>query len=42
VCASDIAVMKLTSNGCRQYLDSSEKAHLQWRLEEEFRAFEKQ
>lgn len=42
VCASDIAVMKLTSNGCRQYLDSSEKAHLQWQLEEEFRAFEKQ
>ena len=42
MCASDIAVMKLTSNGCRQYLDSSEKAKLQWHLEEEFREFEKQ
>jgi adenosine deaminase len=41
-CSQDIAVMKLTSNGCRQYLNSSEKAKLQWKLEDEFRAFEKQ
>lgn len=40
-CTQDIAVMKLTSTGCRQYLDGSEKAKLQWRLEEEFREFER-
>jgi hypothetical protein len=41
-CAPDIAVMKLTSNGCRQYLNNSEKAKLQWHLEEEFRGFERE
>jgi adenosine deaminase len=41
-CASDMAVMKLTSNGCRQYLNNSERAKLQWRLEEEFRGFERE
>ena len=41
-CAPDIAVMKLTSNGCRQYLNNSEKAKLQWHLEEEFRSFERE
>jgi len=41
-CASDIAVMKLTSNGCRQYLNNNEKAKLQWHLEEEFRGFERE
>jgi hypothetical protein len=40
-CASDIAVMKLTSNGCRQYLNNSEKAKLQWQLENDFTTFEK-
>jgi len=35
-------LMKLTSNGCRQYLDGSEKAKLQWKLEEEFSEFERQ
>ena len=40
-CAPDIAVMKLTSNGCQQYLNNSEKAKLQWQLEDEFRAFER-
>jgi len=39
-CSQDIALMKLTSNGCRQVVDSSEKAKLQWKLEEEFRKFE--
>jgi adenosine deaminase len=41
-CAQDVAVMKLTSNGCRQYVNGSEKAKLQWRLEEECRAFERE
>jgi hypothetical protein len=41
-CARDVQAMKLTSNGCRQYLEGSEKAKLQWKLEEEFKAFESQ
>jgi len=40
-CRQDIALMKLTSNACRQYVDSSEKAKLQWKLEEEFGDFER-
>jgi hypothetical protein len=40
-CRTDIAMMKLTSPGCRQYVDGSEKAKLQWKLEEEFRVFER-
>ncbi|HMJ27011.1 MAG TPA: hypothetical protein VK475_14330 [Pyrinomonadaceae bacterium] len=40
-CRQDVAVMKLTSNGCRQYVNGSEKAKLQWLLEEEFRGFER-
>jgi adenosine deaminase len=39
-CTSDVAVMKLTSNGCRQFIEGSEKAKLQWKLETEFREFE--
>src|SRR6185295_3242059 len=39
-CARDIAVMKLSSNACRQYIEVSEKARLQWKLEEEFSEFE--
>jgi hypothetical protein len=42
VCKQDVAAMKLIANGCRQYLAGSEKARLQWQLEEEFRTFEKQ
>src|SRR6185436_20660911 len=38
-CAADVAAMKLSSNGCQQYVNSSEKARLQWQLEEEFRKF---
>lgn len=30
------------SNACKQFLASSEKARLQWKLEEEFRSFESQ
>jgi hypothetical protein len=40
-CAQDTVVMKLTSTGCSQYLDNNQKAKLQWRLEEEFREFER-
>jgi len=41
-CAQDIALRKLTSHICRQYAESSEKAKLQWNLEEEFREFERE
>src|SRR5207253_5513012 len=41
-CAQDIDVMKLSSNGCQEYLANSEKAKLQWHLEEQFKAFESQ
>ena len=41
-CAQDIALRKPTSNICRQYAESSEKAKLQWNLEEEFREFERE
>jgi len=40
-CASDMAAMKLSSSGCRQFVAGSEKAKLQWKLEEEFRGFER-
>jgi adenosine deaminase len=40
-CAQDFVVKKLSSNTCRQYIDGNEKAKLQWRLEEEFNAFER-
>ena len=39
-CADDFAAMKLTSSGCRQYLAGSEKAKLQWQLEEDLATFE--
>jgi len=39
-CAQDVAAMKLSSTDCRKHLEGSEKAELQWKLEEEFRAFE--
>ena len=40
-CRQDIPAMKLTSTACRQYVDGSEKAKLQWKLEEEFKEFER-
>jgi len=40
-CAPDVAAMKLSSNGCQQYLNSSAKAKLQWTLEVQFREFER-
>jgi hypothetical protein len=41
-CTSDVATMKLTTNGCRQFIEGSEKATLQWRLEERLRDFERE
>ena len=40
-CQTDIAMMRLSSSACRQFVDGSEKAKLQWKLEEEFRRFER-
>ncbi len=42
VCARDISRTAETSAACRQYLEGSEKARLQWRLEQDFRSFENQ
>lgn len=41
-CAKDIPVKARLSGGCQQYLAQSERASLQWKLEEELRAFESQ
>ncbi len=41
-CATDLASLKLSSSGCRQFMENSEKAKLQWKLEEQFREFERQ
>jgi len=40
-CRSDFSTMKLTTSACRQLVDGSDKAKLQWRLEEELREFER-
>jgi hypothetical protein len=40
-CTSDVNMMSLKSPACRQYLEGSVKAKLQWQLEEEFREFER-
>ena len=42
VCAKDAPGAATLSNGCRQYLADSAKARLQWKLEQDFRAFESQ
>ena len=39
-CVKDVPGKSSMSTGCRQYLSASDKASLQWKLEEEFRAFE--
>ncbi|HWN09657.1 MAG TPA: hypothetical protein VNO50_10375 [Pyrinomonadaceae bacterium] len=40
-CLPDVVQMKkLTSEACKQYVASGEKARLQWQLEEDFRMFE--
>ena len=41
-CTQDLVMMKLGSSGCRQYVAGSEKAKLQWKLEEELRSFERE
>jgi hypothetical protein len=41
-CARDVEDMKLTSNTCRQFLAGSEKGRLQWQLEQDFNAFERE
>lgn len=39
-CARDLGAMNSSSDACRQFLAGSEKARLQWKLEERFKAFE--
>jgi len=39
-CAGEIRPSMWPSQGCQQFLSSSEKARLQWQLEQEFSAFE--
>jgi adenosine deaminase len=41
-CARDVEAMNLTSNSCRQFLAGSEKARLQWQLEQDFSSFERE
>ena len=41
-CARDLADMKLSSNSCRQFLANNEKAKLQWQLEQDLNAFERE
>ena len=41
-CARDVEDMKLTSNSCRQFLAGSDKARLQWQLEQDFAVFERE
>ena len=39
-CAADLSSAKPASTRCQRFLDGSEKARLQWKLEREFREFE--
>ncbi|HET6977489.1 MAG TPA: hypothetical protein VFI24_14255 [Pyrinomonadaceae bacterium] len=41
-CGRDVETIKLTSNSCREFLNGSEKAKLQWQLEQDFNAFERE
>ncbi|MCM3873431.1 MAG: hypothetical protein ND895_22340 [Pyrinomonadaceae bacterium] len=41
-CTQDLKAAKVTTPRCQQFLGGSEKAKLQWKLEEELRTFEKQ
>jgi hypothetical protein len=40
-CVSDRPGGATQSRSCKQFLDSSEKARVQWKLEQEFASFEK-
>jgi hypothetical protein len=39
-CAGDISMTREASLSCKQYLAGSEKANLQWKLEQDFKTFE--
>lgn len=41
-CGGDISMTGETSTPCKQFLAGSEKARLQWKLEQDFRTFESQ
>ena len=41
-CARDVEEVKSISNNCRQFLAGSEKAKLQWQLEHDLNAFERE
>ena len=41
-CARDLEEMRLSSNSCRQFVAGSEKAKLQWQLEQDLSAFERE
>jgi adenosine deaminase len=41
-CARDVEDVKSASNSCRQFLSGNEKARLQWQLEQDFNAFERE
>jgi adenosine deaminase len=41
-CTRDVEEMKLTSNSCREFLGGNEKARLQWQLEQDWNAFERE
>lgn len=41
-CARDVAENKLASSSCREFLAGNEKGRLQWELEQNFAAFERQ
>ena len=41
-CARDVEDMKHASNPCREFLAGNEKARLQWQLEQDFNAFERE
>lgn len=41
-CSSDVSTANEISTACNQFLAASEKARLQWKLEERFKSFERQ
>jgi len=41
-CTRDVEDMKLTSNSCREFLAGNEKARLQWQLEQDLNAFQRE
>jgi adenosine deaminase len=41
-CVRDVEDRKLTTNSCRQFMTTNEKARLQWQLEQDLNAFERE